>query len=57
MEPGSRIVVVLSVIKESGRQVNYGTGNDVSDETINDAGEPLQIEWLGGSYFEFPVRR
>lgn len=29
---GSRIVVVLGVIKESGRQIDYGLGKDVSDE-------------------------
>jgi len=32
-EPGSRLVVVLSVIKEQGRQINYGTGKDISDAT------------------------
>ena len=25
-EPGSRLVVVLSAIKESGREINYGSG-------------------------------
>lgn len=33
-EPGSRLVVVLSVIKESGREINYGSGKPVIDETI-----------------------
>ena len=56
MEAGSRIVVVLSVIKELGRQINYGSGKDVSDETIADAGEPLQIRWFPESYIELPVR-
>jgi predicted acyl esterase len=55
--PGSRLVVVLSVIKEQGRQINYGTGKDVSDETQADAGEPLTIEWLGGSFVDMPVGR
>lgn len=53
--PGSRLVVVLSVIKEPGRQINYGTGKDVSDETSADAREPLTIEWLGGSFIDMPV--
>lgn len=53
---GSRIVVVLGVIKEPGRQIDYGTGKDVSDETIADAGEPLRIEWLAGSHVDVPVR-
>jgi len=56
-EPGSRLVVVLSVIKEQGRQINYGTGKDISDETEADAGKPLTIEWLEGSYIDMPVGR
>jgi uncharacterized protein len=52
---GSRVVAVLSVIKEPGRQINYGTGKDVSDETIADAKEPLQIEWFDGTYIILPV--
>jgi predicted acyl esterase len=56
LQPGSRIVVVLSVIKEPGRQINYGTGKDVSDETIADAKEPLEIRWFADSYVELPVR-
>jgi hypothetical protein len=55
--PGSRLVVVLSVIKEPLRQINYGTGKDVSDEARSDAGEPLTIEWLGGSFIDMPVGR
>jgi uncharacterized protein len=55
--PGSRLVIVLSVIKEQGRQINYGTGKDVSDETSSDAREPLTIEWLGGSFVDMPQGR
>jgi putative CocE/NonD family hydrolase len=57
LQPGSRVVAVLSVIKEPGRQINYGTGKDVSDETIADAKEPLQIKWFGDSYIVLPVGR
>jgi hypothetical protein len=57
LQPGSRVVAVLSVIKEPGRQINYGTGRDVSGETIADAKEPLQIEWFGDSYIVLPVGR
>ncbi|MGC1448757.1 MAG: hypothetical protein WA830_01850 [Candidatus Sulfotelmatobacter sp.] len=32
-----------------------GTGTDLSDETIADAKEPLQIQWLGNSLINFPV--
>jgi putative CocE/NonD family hydrolase len=54
-ELGSRLVAVLSVIKESGREINYGSGKPVIAETIADAGEPLQINWYGDSYIEVPV--
>jgi uncharacterized protein len=35
--------------------VNYGTGKDVSDESVADAGEPLTIDILSGSYIEIPL--
>jgi hypothetical protein len=36
-------------------QVNYGTGKDVSDETIEDAQIPLQIKWYNDSIIKIPV--
>lgn len=54
---GSRIIAVVRVIKEPGRQINYGSGKDVNDETIADAGEPLRIEWVAGSFVDVPVWR
>jgi predicted acyl esterase len=54
---GSRIVVVLGVLRSPGQQINYGTGKDVNDETIADAGEPLTIRWSNRSWLELPVRR
>jgi putative CocE/NonD family hydrolase len=56
-QPGSRLLVLLSVIKQLGAQINYGTGKDVSDEVIADAGEPLAIQWLTDSFLEVPVRK
>jgi predicted acyl esterase len=56
-EPGSRIVVVLRVIKESGREINYGSGKPVIDEAIQDAGAPLEIRWYGDSHLDLPVNR
>lgn len=57
LQPGSRLVVVLSVPKESDQQINYGTGKDVSDETLADAKQPLQVTWYGDSFIDVPVRR
>ncbi|MDC0712185.1 CocE/NonD family hydrolase [Stigmatella sp. ncwal1] len=54
---GSRLAVVLSVIKEPWIQINYGTGKDVSSETLEDAKEPLRIQWHGGTFIEVPVWR
>ena len=34
-----------------------GTGKDVNDETIADAGEPLTIRWSNRSWLELSVRR
>ncbi len=57
LQPGSRLLVVLGINKNNGWQINYGTGKDVSTETIQDAGEPLQIRWFNNSYIKIPVWR
>ncbi|WP_129793010.1 CocE/NonD family hydrolase [Sphingosinicella sp. CPCC 101087] len=57
IEAGSRIVAVVGVPKRPDIQINYGTGRDVSDESIADAGEPLKVIWRPGSYLELGVRR
>lgn len=57
LEPGSRLVVVLRVNKQSDMQINYGGGGDVAEETVADAGEPMRIEWRSGSHIDIPVRR
>mgnify|MGYP003291096341 CR=1 FL=1 len=57
LDPDSRIVVLLNIIKAPSFQINYGTGKDVSDETIADAKVPLTIQWLDSSYIDVPVRK
>jgi hypothetical protein len=57
LKAGSRLVAVLNVAKEPGREINYGTGKEVVDESIADAKTPLQISWFGGSYLDLPVHR
>lgn len=54
---GSRLLVVLNINKNAFAQVNYGTGKDVSLETIRDAGAPLQIQWYTDSKIRIPVSR
>jgi uncharacterized protein len=52
---GSRLVVVISIIKQPGEQINYGIGGEVSRETIADAGAPLRIEWRTTSEIRIPI--
>jgi putative CocE/NonD family hydrolase len=56
-EAGSRLVMVIGVIRNPGQQINYGTGKNVNDETIADAGEPLTVKWSNRSYLELPIWR
>lgn len=55
IEKGSKLVLLVGVNKNPSWQINYGTGKDVSDETIKDAGEPLEIKWYNDSYVEIPI--
>lgn len=55
IEAGHRLLVVVDVNKNPWHQVNYGTGGDVSAESIADADEPLRIEWTSDSYVDLPV--
>ena len=52
---GSRLVVALQVNKNPFEVINYGSGKNVYDETINDAAEPLQIKWYSDSYIKVPI--
>jgi putative CocE/NonD family hydrolase len=56
IQSGSRLVVVLGVSKRPDREINYGTGGDVSEESIDDGKIPLRIRWFSDSYIDFPVR-
>jgi uncharacterized protein len=52
---GSRLVAVLSILKEPEREINYGTGQEVIDESIADAKTPLRLTWFASSYLDLPV--
>lgn len=52
LQAGSRLVLVLGINKRADQQINYGAGNDVSEESIDDAGAPVRIRWHEGSYIE-----
>jgi len=54
-QAGSRIAMVLSINKQADRQINYGTGKDVSSESIKDAKAPLLVKWYGASFVDIPI--
>jgi len=57
LQPGSALVAVLCINKQPDLQINYGSGKDVSDETIADAAKPLLVQWRSGSYIDVPIGR
>ena len=57
LSKGSRLLLLLTVNKNAFAQVNYGTGRDVSDESIADAQEPLKVKWYSDSFVKVPIRR
>lgn len=57
LQAGSRVVLVLGVNQRPDREINLGSGKDVSEESIADAGGPLKIRWYGGSYIDLPIRK
>ncbi len=56
MQKGSRLLLLLTVNKNRHAQINYGTGKDVSDESIKDALEPLRVRWHTDSFVNVPIR-
>jgi len=52
---GSRLVLIVNVNKSPSEQINYGTGKDVSRETIQDAEKPLQIRWHNDGFIRIPI--
>jgi predicted acyl esterase len=56
LKKGSRLMLVLDVVKNSSAEINYGTGGDVSREDIHDAKFPLEVRWSTSSFVSIPVR-
>jgi uncharacterized protein len=56
LEQGSRLVMILRISKRPDREINYGSGGDVSDESMADGEVPLKIRWFNDSYIEVPVQ-
>lgn len=57
LQKGSRLLVAININKNPFSQLNYGTGKEVSTETINDAKEPLIVKWYNDSFVKIPIWR
>jgi putative CocE/NonD family hydrolase len=57
LQAGSRVVLVLGVNKRSDQQINYGGGDDVSVEALDDGTAPVKLRWYSGSYIDLPVQK
>ena len=58
LQAGSRLVIILGINRRPDREINYGTGNDVSEDSLAEVdGSPVRIRWYGDSYVEMPVHR
>jgi uncharacterized protein len=55
LHKGSRLAIVINVNKNPFSELNYGTGKEVSKETIQDAKEPLLVKWYNNSFIKVPV--
>lgn len=56
LQAGSRLIMALGINKRADQQLNYGTGDDVSEESIEDAGVPVRIRWYNSSFLELPTQ-
>lgn len=50
---GSRLIFAIGINKSPNWEINYGTGGDVSSESIKDAKEPVVIKWFNESSVTF----
>ncbi len=55
IERGSRLIAVIGVNKNPFYEINYGSGKEVSNESIEDAEEPLEIKLYNDSYIKIPI--
>jgi len=57
LQAGSRVVMVLGINKRPDREINYGSGADVSEESVADGKVPVKIRWFSSSYIDIPVQK
>ncbi len=55
LSKGSRLLIALNVNKNPFSELNYGTGKTVTEETMDDANEPLRVKWYNDSFVKLPI--
>lgn len=55
LSKGSRLVVVININQNPFEEINYGTGKNVNEETIADAGGPMKLLWRNDSYIQIGI--
>jgi len=54
---GSRLVLVVGVIRRADRPTNYGSARDVKEVAASDMRSPMKIRWYSSSYVDLPLIR
>jgi uncharacterized protein len=57
VKAGSRLLLTVNVNKNAFAEIDYGTGKDVADESVKDAGDPMTIDWLTSSFIRLRMVR
>ncbi|MEO0340267.1 MAG: CocE/NonD family hydrolase C-terminal non-catalytic domain-containing protein, partial [Bacteroidota bacterium] len=57
LSKGSRLLVYVDVNKNPFSELNYGSGKEVTEESMQDGNEPLVVKWYNSSYVQIPVLR
>ena len=54
---GNRLMIHINVNKNPFSDLNYGSGKEVSEESIQDAEEVLKVKWFNDSFVEIPISK
>ena len=52
LRAGSRLLLTIAVNQRPDQQINYGAGDDVSEESLANAGAAVRIRWHEGTFIE-----
>jgi hypothetical protein len=57
VQAGSRLAMTVEINKRPDQQINCGSGDDVSEESLEDARAPVRIRWHEHRVNSQPLRR